>query len=276
MAEIQVLARDRSLSAVWSKTLRDQRRALAWWALGILLVVVMYASVFPSVRQNASQFDDYMKNLPQAVRDMMGGTDITSPAGYIQSELFSFMGPVLLLIFAIGAGARAIAGEEESGTLDLLLSTPIRRRRVVLDKFVAMAIGTLLLAGVAWVAALVVGPPFDLTIPFDRLTAASINLFLIALAFGTIALAVGAATGGKGLAIAVPAGLALLTFLLKTFASSLSWLEPYRVVSPWNYYLGHDPLRTGLHPVDPIVLAGIAVAALAVALVAFERRDLGT
>jgi beta-exotoxin I transport system permease protein len=273
---VSVLSRERSLGAVWSKTLRDQRRALLWWSLGVVLVVLLYASVYPSVKDNAAQFTDYMKNLPAAVRDMLGGVDIATPEGYIQSELFTFMGPVLLLIFAIGAGARGIAGEEERGTLDLLLSTPIRRRRVVLDKFVAMALGTLLLAGLAWIAALVLGPAFDLTIPFDRLTAASLNLFLIALAFGAIALALGAARGGRGFAIGVTAALALLTFLLKTFAASLSWLRPYRVLSPWHYYLGHDPLRTGFHLVDPIVLLAISVVALAIALVTFEGRDLGT
>ena len=37
--------------------------------------------------------------------------------------------PLLLLVYAIGAGSRAIAGEEESGTLDLLLAHPLSRRR---------------------------------------------------------------------------------------------------------------------------------------------------
>ena len=40
------------------------------------------------------------------------------------------MVPLLLLIAAIGAGAGAIAGEEERGTLDLLLSLPVSRRRL--------------------------------------------------------------------------------------------------------------------------------------------------
>ena len=44
------------------------------------------------------------------------------------------MVPLLLLVAAIGAGARAIAGEEERGTLDLLLSTPVSRRRLALEK----------------------------------------------------------------------------------------------------------------------------------------------
>jgi ABC-2 type transport system permease protein len=276
MAAVPVLAHDRSLGAVWSKTLRDQRRALLWWAVGIGLVVLMYSAFYPSIEQNAAQFNDYMKNLPEAVRNLLGGSDIASPEGYLMSEIFSFLGPILLLVFAIGAGARAIAGEEESGTLDLLLSTPVRRRRVVTDKFLATALGTLLLATTAWIVTAVAGPAFDLTVAFAGLTAAFLNLFLMALAFGTIALAVGAATGSKSLAIGVASGAALATFLLKTFASVTSWLEPYRFLSPFYYYTGHDPLRNGFDIVDPIVLAGISAVALAVALMSFERSDLAT
>jgi ABC-2 type transport system permease protein len=276
MATATVLSRERGLGAVWSKTLRDQRRTLLWWAAGIVFVILMYAAFYPSVKTNADQFNTYMKNLPEAVKNMVGGTDIASPAGYLNSEVFSFMGPILLLVYAIGAGARAIAGEEETGTLDLLLSTPVRRRTVVRDKFVAMLVGTFALGALAWLGTVAVAPAFGLHIAIANLTAAFLNLFLLGLAFGAVALAVGAATGSKGLAIGVAAGAAVLTFLLKTFAAAVSWLEPYRVLSPFYYYTGHDPLRNGFHPLDPIVLAGIAAVAIVIGLVTFEDRDLAT
>jgi ABC-2 type transport system permease protein len=236
----------------------------------------MYSAFYPSIVDNAAQFDEYMRSLPKAVRDLLGGSDIASPEGYLMSEIFSFMGPVLLMVYSIGAGSRAIAGEEEQGTLDLLLSTPVRRRVVVWDKFVAMMLGTLLLAVMMWLVTAIAGPAFDLTVPFDHLAAAYLNLFLMTLGFGAIALAVGSATGSKGLAIGVAAGTALVSFLLKTFASTVEWLRPFRVLSPFWYYTGHDPLHNGFHPIDPIALASISVVAVAIALVAFERRDLST
>jgi ABC-2 type transport system permease protein len=274
MTTAPALAHEWSLGAVWSKTLRDQRRSLVWWAVGVGLVVLMYSAFYPSIEQSAAQFNDYMKNLPEAVRNILGGSNIASPEGYLMSEIFSFLGPVLLLVYAIGAGARGIAGEEGRGTLDLLLSTPIRRRRVVVDTFVAMTLGTLLLAATAWLVTAVAGPAFDLTVALEGLTAAFLNLFLMAVAFGTLALAIGAATGGRGLAIGVASAAALATLLLRTFASVVSWLEPYRLLSPFYYYTGHDPLRNGFDVLDPIVLAGISVGALVVALVTFEGRDL--
>ncbi len=271
-----VVSHDPWLRRVWSKTLRDQRRALFWWCVAFGLVVLMYIAFYPSITANAQQFDEYMKNLPRAVRDMLGGADIASPVGYLRAEIFTFMGPVLLLVYAIGAGSRAIAGEEERGTLDLLLTAPVRRRTVVLDTYVAMAVGTLLIAATAWLVTAIVGPAFDLHVAFANLTAAFLNLYLLGLSFGSIALAVGAATGSRGLAIGVSSGAALATFLLNTFSQSVSWLEPYRYLSPFYYYMGHDPLRNGFTPMDPIVLLALSLLALAVTLVTFERRDLRT
>jgi ABC-2 type transport system permease protein len=262
------------LATVFAKTLRDQRKALVWWTVGFVGTVLLYSAFWPNVRDNASQLTKYMKHMPEFMRNLVGGVDFTTPEGYIQSEVFSFLGPILLLVYAIGAGSRAIAGEEEAGSLDLLLSAPVGRRRVVLDKFWAMLAATFWLALAMWIALLAFGPAFDLRPGLEGFTAASLNLFLLALAFGAVALAVGAATGSKGLAVGVPSGVALITFILNTLAPSVHWLEPYRVLSPFYYYSGGDPILNGLDPLHAVVLGAITVVALASALWAFERRDL--
>jgi ABC-2 type transport system permease protein len=260
--------------SVWTKTIRDQRRALVWWSLGFMFTVFMYASFWPSVRENAAQFTEYMEKLPEAIRNLFGGADFATPEGYVQTELFSLLGPVLLIVYAIGAGARAVAGEEEAGTLDLLLSTPLSRGRVVLDKFGSMVSATLFMALLTWLSLVAIGPLFDLRLPLEGLLAATLNLFLLALSFGAVALLVGSATGSKGAAVGVASGLAVVTFILNTLAPSVDALGPFRFLSPFHYYSGHQPLTNGFHGIDVLVLAGISAVALVTALTMFERRDL--
>ena len=269
------LSRGRMLGTVFAKTLRDQRRSYPWWVVGFMGTVVMYAAVWPSIAENADMFEDYMKNLPDVFQELIGGAGgFTTPEGYLGSELFSFLGPILLLVYAIGAGARAIAGEEEGGSLDLLLSTPVRRRRVLVDKFEAMVLGTFGLAFVAWLAVVALGPIWDLRPDLENFTAACLHLFLLAIAFGAIALAVGSATGSKGLAIGVPSGFALVAFIVNLFGTTVSWLEPVRPLSPFYYYSGSEPLANGVDVVHALVLVAIVTVALAFAVWRFERRDL--
>jgi ABC-2 type transport system permease protein len=267
--------RDAFLRTVFRKTVRDQRRALLWWSIGILGATSMYAAFWPSVRDNASQFNQYMTNLPEAIRNLLG-SGYTTPSGYLQSELFSALGPILLLVYAIGAGARSVAGEEEAGRLDLLLSTPVPRRNVYLDTFRAMVAGTALLGAVVWICVEFLGRPFGLAVPASNLTASVVNLVLLALAFGSLAQAIGAATGSKGLAIGGSSGVALATFLVNTLAVSVRALQPFSLLSPFRYYSGHRPITSGFHLFDMIVLAAIPTVFLLGGIFAFERRDLAS
>jgi ABC-2 type transport system permease protein len=100
--------------------------------------------------------------------------------------VFSTLGLILFLVFAIGAGARAIAGEEEGRTLDLLLSTPIRRRQVLLGKWVAMAVSALGIVAALGLAIAVVGPAFGVHVGLADLALGRARCcYLLGLAFGT-------------------------------------------------------------------------------------------
>ena len=117
--------------------MRTQRRAVIGWAIGLAAVATMYAAFYPSIKESASRARGYLENMPEAFRNLVG-TDYTSPAGYLRAELFALLGPILFLVYAVGAGGRAIAGEEEARSLDLLLSTPLTRTQVVRDKAMAL------------------------------------------------------------------------------------------------------------------------------------------
>ena len=122
------------LRSVLAKTVRDGRRSLAWWSLGLLGVVLLTVGFWPSVR-DSPELARFAQNAPDVLKAFTGGElDFATAVGYLEARLFALVVPVLFLVYAIGAGARAIAGEEEAGTLDLLLSLPLARTRLVLEK----------------------------------------------------------------------------------------------------------------------------------------------
>ena len=145
---------------------------------------------------------------------------------------------------------------------------------MLLDKFWALLSATFGLTVVMWLAVVVFGPMFDLRPDLANFTAATLSAFLLAAAFGTVSLAVGCASGSKGLAIGAPSGVAVVTFVANMLGPSVDWLKPWRLLSPFYYYAGHEPILHGLEPPHAIVLLAISVVALGVALVTFERRDL--
>jgi ABC-2 type transport system permease protein len=262
------------LRNVTLKTLYDQRRGLLAWTVSLALLVAMYIAIWPSIKSQPSM-GDLLDKMPEALRSLfaMAGADMSSPVGYVQIELLSFMGPMLLLIYAITAGAAAVAGEEDRHTLDLLLANPVSRRRIVMDKLAAMMVGTVLLATVTGAALIGEGRLADLRLPAGNVAAAMLHMALLALVFGALALAIGAATGAVAAARAVPALLAVLAYIVNGLAPVVSWLHPLQKVSPFYQYAGHDPLRHGVSIAGVVVAVAVIAALAAAAAVAFHRRD---
>jgi ABC-2 type transport system permease protein len=261
---------------ITAKTLREQRRALVGWSIGVAALVLLYASFYPSIKANAAELDKYFETLPEALRNAIGTGSISSPVGYLRSEIFSTMGPLLLLILAIGAGSRAIAGEEEGKTLDLLLANPLMRRTVVVQKFWAMAGSTAGVGLVLVVAIAVFGPIFGLHVAFVDVVAASVSAIALAMSFGAIALAVGCWRGRRAVAIATATSLAVVAYLMNILAPSIDALSRFQVLSPFYHYLDHDPLRNGFSVPHLLVLIAISAVALILAVVTFDRRDLAS
>lgn len=263
------------LSNLFLKTLYDRQRNLTWWALGIISLVILIMLFFPAI-QDVPAFDELIEAYPEELLRAFAGEiqSFTSPEGYLNSQLFFFVTPLLFLIFAIGFGASAIAGEEEKGTLDLLLSHPLPRWLVVLEKYAALT-ASLVLLHLIMFASLVVGAALvDMDITGGRLAEVTIANILLALPFGALALALGCATGKRGLAIGVSAAVAVASYFLNALAPVIETLEGAEQASPFYYYIGADPLSNGLDYVHVAVLAAITVVFLAISLITFQRRDL--
>jgi ABC-2 type transport system permease protein len=206
------------LRNVFLKTMRDTRRALVWWSLGLAGMTALMIAVYPTVRDNPA-LNKLVQEYPEVLQAFIafgGELDYTSGPGYLGSELFSFMVPLLLLVAAVGAGARAVAGEEEAGTLDLMLANPISRQRFVLEKLAALAVEIVLLSLVLWLSLLVGVELVDMKVSAVHLAAATASSALLAVAFGAIAVLVGAASGRRSLAIGIPAAGAVAAYLVSS------------------------------------------------------------
>jgi ABC-2 type transport system permease protein len=263
------------LRSVATKTLSDQRRSLSAWVIGVVVLVLMYAALWPTVR-DAPGYRDLMNQMPESLRAMFTGgvlTDLGTPEGYVYVELLSFMGPMIVLIYTITAGAAAVAGEEDRHTMDLLLVNPVSRARVVVEKFAAMVAGTAVLMVAMWLSLLLLGSAFGMHLSVGRTAAAMTHLGLLGVEFGTVALLIGSATGRVALARAVPAFLAVAAYVVNALAPMVGFFDDIKVVSPFYQYIGQDPIRQGF-ALDSLAVALVSTAILlALAVGLFDRRD---
>lgn len=266
------------LHNVFTKAMWDRRKAMLWWLSGsatYMLVIVLTWSAFsdPGLQES---YDKLLAAYPPellAVFGMSPGQSVFSPVGYLTAEAFGLIGPLLLLILAAGIGARAIAGEEEAGTMDLLLSNPVSRRSVVLQKALAMLVLVVLLGAAIYVGVAIGALAVGMEVSMANVAATTLQAVMLALGFGALALALGAATGNRGLALGGVSGVALATFLVQSIGPLANWPLWSQKLSPFYYYSAHTPLENGLSWGDFGVLAAIFMVLVGVAVPLFARRD---
>lgn len=265
------------MAILWQAA-RRRRTSLFWWSFGLVLFIGLLAIAYPTVRNN-NELDKTFGGLPPSVQTLLGlsaTNTLTSPIGYLNSQYFANILPLILLVFAIGLGGWAISGDEAAGTLELLLANPVSRVRVALERAAALILLLAVLTGVGAGTLIVLAPVFGLAqgLPPDRMVAATAACGLLALAFGAVAFAVGAIAGRRSPAMASAATLAVAGYVIEGLAAQVKALQPIRAVSPWHWLLDSDPLRRGLVVESWLFPLVATVVLVMVGTVWFTRRDL--
>ena len=263
------------MTPVLARTIRGERRPILGWLIGIGLLVLVTTGSWPALEESADDFDEVLANLPDGLTAFLGeGLASFSAASIVGSRLFGTIALVIFIGFAVSRGARAIAGEEAEGTMELLVTQPISRTAIAVDKAVA-AYGTLALLVLAqMVLLLLLMPVAGLDFAVANVVGASAGIYLLASMFGSVAFAVGAATGRRGLAVAAGAGVAGGLFFLGGLGQLIEALSPFAEVSPFVRYDGVAALTDGAPPGTLAVFAALTIALTALGVWAFGRRDL--
>lgn len=262
------------LRSVFGKVVHDQWRIVLGWAVFAGIWPAMYVALYPSIGA-LGEMERMLEQFPPAIREFFASAslDLSSPEGFLNMELFTFVAPLLVLAYTVVVCGGATAGEEDRGTMDLLLANPIPRWRIVVEKAAAFVLGTFvigigMLVG-AGAGAAAVGIDLDLWLVGQAI----VSSLLLGFALGGLALALGAFTGRRWLAAGVSLMVVIAGFFLNGLGALVDWLEPWRPLSPFYHYIANDPLKNGLDPGHASVLVAWAVVGTVVAVVAFERRD---
>ena len=262
--------------SVFSKALWERRVTILYWMAGVAALGTMMVAIYPAIRDSEALLE-FLRRFPPAVMSMLGidPTTFTTGIGFVQAQLYSFIAPIVLIAFTVPAGAAATAGEEEDGTADLLLAHPIRRARVVIEAFLALALLSALLCGVLAASLFLGNAAVDLRLPPRGIFGVNLGLWMLGLFFGALTMTVGAWLGKARLAMGTAAGFALATFFIQGLAPVVESLKPLQPFTPFYWFLNGDPARDG-PTAGQAVLAAAVLVLLAGAVVLFRWRDIGT
>jgi ABC-2 type transport system permease protein len=260
------------------------RGVLLAWGASLFIYGLAVALLYDSVK-DITGFAEYLDAMPEQLMGAVGIRDEADIAAMLPEGFFSLEGfigveflamwPILLAIYAVFAAGGIVSGEAEKGTLDLILSQPVRRHQVLITKFFLFLVGLLALA-----AASFVGIMLGLA-----LIGQSVEPMGIALALFQGWLLVVGVAGYSALfsclfldprRVRIGAGLLTAALYIVSFIGpslgSLQWMEQ---LSLFYYYNATGIMSSGtLDGVGAAYSFGLALASMIAAITVFQRRDI--
>ena len=269
------LSRGLLLRSVFLKTLRDASGGMLGWGISLGILGGAYLALYPAFKESL-RLDELLNRLPPVARVFIGeSVSFGTPEGFLSLALLTYL-PVLLAVYAVIQGASLIANEENGDTLDLLLSQPVPRWRVVVEKAGAMVVGQLVVAAIIVLGLALSWRATGIALSDGRVAEAVLNAVPPALVMGSLAFAVTCLLSGGRFAGGLAAAVTVGSYFVNNLAQMVDWLEPFRSFSVFYYYDRSRPLTSGVDAGSVALLLSVALGLFLVAVVVFQRRDIAT
>jgi ABC-2 type transport system permease protein len=252
--------------------IRSRWRAILGWSFSLILYGAAYILIFPA------RLFEQLKFLKELPIYKLVGIQLGSIEGYMASIVLVYI-PILLGIYCIIASTSTLAGEEDNGTLELIVAMPLSRWQIFTAKAMALSFVVLFITiiasiGNAFVLAVIkINTPINVT-PFGLFTALMSSLPL-AFGFIMIGLFLGAILPNRRLSATVMTVFFIASFFGENIAGMVKSLEPLRYFSLFNYYNTTETIFTeGTKLSNILILLGIAAVFYILALICFSRRNI--
>src|SRR6185369_2653034 len=200
-------------SAIFLKTLFEKRWMTFWWTLSSVGLTVFIVLFFPSLRDT---FGQTLQNIPDSMKALVGdASDYQTLAGYVNVQVFQqmiFLPIILGVILATGL----LAGDENEGTLQTLLTHPVSRTKVYFHKLAACAaiVGIVVFGFFlgSWLCPLMIGEQVKLW----RLFQATWMAWLVSMAVSSIGFALAGITGKRALSGSIAGAYAFIMYVISS------------------------------------------------------------
>jgi len=221
----------------------------------------------------------YIRRMPEILKAMIG-KDLLDIATTTGLGSFAYLHPMTLAVllgFAVLLPSGLIVGQIDRGTIELVLSTPLSRKKFMFTTVVAGGV-----AGVVLVAGMLLGTwlgvkhtelrePYN----FGRIVICAVNLYaiyLVALGCSTFFSAVSTI---RSWAVGWAFGLCLVAYLIHFTSEWWGWVRKISFLGPLYYY---HPIKIATGQYDPsrdiMCMVAASVVLFVVSIVWFSRRDI--
>ena len=258
-------------------TIWQRRWSIMWWSIAVVGFILINLVFYPTFKDQAAELDKSLSQLPESAKALFAGSgDFASPVGYLNSQIFFLMLPMLLTILTIGLGSSIVAKEEREGTVELLLARPVSRNKLLISKSLAAIVILILVSTLAFITTAITVKLVDLIVPLRYIAAATFSSVILAMCFGAIAFVITILSKtSKTASIGIATFIAFGGYIISSLSTTVDWLKTPSKFFPAYYYKPESILHGNIEWQYLLFPISIIVVSAIVSWWSFNRRDIG-
>ncbi len=266
------------LNKIWHiliTTIKTRKISLLVYFIVSIGMLEILIALFPTFSESAQAIEAAYANLPEGFFAAVGvdALGFSTIEGYLATEQFSFVWPLLVILLNVGVAA-SLATEIEKGTIELVLSKPVSRITYFLGKY---------FASISMLILFTAGSTL-MIVPFAQLHGVEVNfnnilsMAALGLLFGWAVLSLGFLVSSwlsdKSRVLFITGGALFGMYILNILARLQESLEGLKYLSFFYYF---DPQALTSGTIDKTAIAvfiGFSIVATSVALWRWNSRDI--
>lgn len=256
--------------------LARRRWFMLWWSIGVSALIAMTVLAYIAFKGNIAQYNHDFSGLTSSAGAFFGSSDFFSPVGYLNSQIYYILLPILLIVMSITLVSGLLNRDESDLTVELTLARPISRLRLLLAKAV-VGITVLAVVGVVSFGVMVACLKISgLDVPLKYVLLTHVVCFIFGGMFGAISFALMAASRlTRPVASAAAIVLGFGGYVVVSMGGYVDFIKHIAKAFPYHYY---DPtsllggkLDSGLF----IYMAVVFVLCVVASVWGYRQRDIG-
>lgn len=256
--------------------LSRRRWFMLWWCIGISVLITITVLAYLAFKGNIAEYNRDFSGITSSAGSFLGGTDFFSPVGYLSSQIYYILLPILVIIMAIVLVSGLLGKDESDLTVELTLARPVSRLQLLGSKAAVALIVFVVVCAFSFAVMQICMKIAGLDVPWQNVLLTHVLCFAFAGMFGAISFALMSFSRlTRPIASVVAIILSFGGYVISSMGGYLDFFKQAAKAFPYHYY-DTTALLTGKVNTGLLIYIGVALAAcIILASWGYRRRDIG-
>ena len=127
------------MGTIFLRVLKDRKASLIIYCLTGIGLLWLFIAAYPIVQEQTMAIMELLEGMPEGFMKAFGmeSDSFTTVEGFLAAKQYSATWPLMVILLLASLAGTIIAGEIESGSMEITLSRPISRTKIYFGRYLA-------------------------------------------------------------------------------------------------------------------------------------------